>query len=96
MNQIRHLTLKHDFLKIYVSLQTAFALKTRLAEGQWLEVQVNLLMLRMFQVGTRRPIIWRTDRQHFVPLETFIKNKASKWRCLLCGVSKCNISNKLS
>jgi hypothetical protein len=38
----------------------------------------------------------RTEGQHLVPLKTFIKNKASKWRRPLCRVSKFNLSNKLS
>jgi hypothetical protein len=32
-NQVRPLTLKHEFLKIFVSLQTAFEVETHLAEG---------------------------------------------------------------
>jgi hypothetical protein len=43
--------------------------------------------LQMFWVGTRRPSVSRKEGQHFVPLKTLIKNKASKWRLLLCSVS---------
>jgi hypothetical protein len=60
-----------------LSLQTAFAVETHLAEGQWLEEQVNVLKLGMLRVGTRRPSIFRTD-EHLVPLKPFIKNKPSK------------------
>jgi hypothetical protein len=49
INQFRWLTLKHEFLKIYVNLQTAFAAETHLAEGQWLEEQVNVVKLWMFE-----------------------------------------------
>jgi hypothetical protein len=77
-NQFRLRTLKHEFLNISVSLQTAFVVKTRLAEGQWLEEQANMLKFRLLQVGTRRQTVSRTEEQHFVPLKTFIKNRASK------------------
>jgi hypothetical protein len=39
------LILKQEFLKMSVSLQTAFAVETHLAEGQWLEEQVTMLKL---------------------------------------------------
>jgi hypothetical protein len=42
MNQFRLLTLKQESLKMSVSLYTAFAIETYLAEGQWLEEQVNI------------------------------------------------------
>jgi hypothetical protein len=45
MNQIRLLTLKQEFVKICVSIHTAFTVETHLAEGQWLEEQVNILKL---------------------------------------------------
>jgi hypothetical protein len=47
-----------------VSLHTAFVSETHLAEGQWLEVQVNtrMLKLQMFRVGIRRPTISWTER----------------------------------
>jgi hypothetical protein len=35
------LTLKQEFIKISVNLQTAFAVKTHLAEGQSLEEQLE-------------------------------------------------------
>jgi hypothetical protein len=47
MNKFRLLTLKEKFLKIYVSLRTAFAVETHLGAGQWLEKLVNMLKLRM-------------------------------------------------
>jgi hypothetical protein len=34
MNQFRLLSLKHEFLKISVDLQTAFTVETHLTEGQ--------------------------------------------------------------
>jgi hypothetical protein len=52
--------------------------ETYLAEGQWLEELVNLMRLRMFRGGTRRPAAVRTEGQHLVPVKTFVKNKASK------------------
>jgi hypothetical protein len=70
--------LKHEFLNISVHLQSAFAAETRLAEGQWLEEQLNWVKLRMFRVGTRIPTVSRAEGQHLAPLKTFIKNKASK------------------
>jgi hypothetical protein len=61
-----------------VGLQTAFAIETQLAEGQWLEEQVNVLKLRMFRVGTRRPTVSRTEGQYLVQIKIFIKKKALK------------------
>jgi hypothetical protein len=58
-------------------LQTAFAAETHLAEGQWLKKQVNMVKLRMFRAGTRRPTVSRAEGQYLVPLKPFIKNKAS-------------------
>jgi hypothetical protein len=43
--------------------------ETHLAEGQWLEEQVNMLKLRMFWVGIRRPTVSRTEGQNSVPLK---------------------------
>jgi hypothetical protein len=72
------LTLKHEFLKISVGLQTEFAVETHLAEGQWLGEQVKMLKLRMFRVGTQMPTISRTEEQYLVLLKIFVKNKATK------------------
>jgi hypothetical protein len=96
MIKFRPLTLKLEFLKIPVSLQTVFEVETCLAVGKWLEEQVNMLKLRMLRLGTRRPTISRTYGQHLVPIKTFIKNKVSKWRRLLCSVNKFNLCNELS
>jgi hypothetical protein len=74
MDQLRLFKLKHYLLKISVELQTAFAADTHLAEGQWLKKQLNVIKLRMFRVGTRRP----TEGQYLVPQKTCIKNNASK------------------
>jgi hypothetical protein len=52
MDQLRLLKLKHDFLKMSIDLQTAFAADTHLAEGPWLKEQLNVVKLRMFRVGT--------------------------------------------
>jgi hypothetical protein len=78
MNHLRLFTLKYDLLKISVYLQTAFAAETHLAEGQWLQEQLNVLKLRMFRVGTRMSAVFRTDGHCLMPLKTFIKNTASK------------------
>jgi hypothetical protein len=61
-----------EFLKISVSFQTAFAAETRLAEGQWLEEQVNMATLRMFRVGISRPTVSRRGATFCAT-----KNKAS-------------------
>jgi hypothetical protein len=47
------LTLKQEFLKIYASLQTAFAAAAHLADGQWVQNQVN--MLKLTHVPSRNP-----------------------------------------
>jgi hypothetical protein len=70
--------LKHYLLKISIDLQTAFAADTRLAEGQWLKEQLNVVKLLMFRVGTRRPTVSRTKGQYLMPQKTFIKNSAWK------------------
>jgi hypothetical protein len=77
-DQLRLFIFKNELLKISVSLQTAFAAETHLAEGQWLEEQVNTVKLRMFRRETRMPIVSRAEGQHLAPLKIFIKNKASK------------------
>jgi hypothetical protein len=61
MDQLRLYTLKHELLKISVHSQTAFAVGTHLAEGQWLKEQLNEVKLRMFRVGTRIPIVSRRE-----------------------------------
>jgi hypothetical protein len=43
MDHLRLFTLKYDLLKISVDLQTASAADTRLAEGQWLKEQLNVV-----------------------------------------------------
>jgi hypothetical protein len=65
IEQPRLLTLKHDLLKISVDLQTAFAAETHLAQGQWLKEQLNVVKLRMFQVGTRMQTVSRAERAKF-------------------------------
>jgi hypothetical protein len=42
INQLRPLALKQKFLKIPVNLKTAFSVETHLAQGQWLEMHVNM------------------------------------------------------
>jgi hypothetical protein len=69
---------KHKLLKISVNLQTALAAETRLAEGQWLELQLNMEELRMFRLGTRMPHVSRRTGKHFEPLKTFITSKISE------------------
>jgi hypothetical protein len=44
---------KREFLTIYAYSQSALAAETYLAEGQWLEEQLNMVKLRMFRSGTR-------------------------------------------
>jgi hypothetical protein len=78
MNQFKLLTMIQEFLKISVSLQTAFAVETRLTEGEWLEEQLNTVKLPMLRVGTRRPTVSRTEGQNLAPLKAFIKNRASE------------------
>jgi hypothetical protein len=50
MDQLRLFMFKPEFLKIFVDLQTAFAAETHVAEGQWLEGQLDVVKLRMFRV----------------------------------------------
>jgi hypothetical protein len=69
MNQFSLLTSKQEFLQIFLSLRTTFAVETNLAERQSLGEQVHMSKLRMFQVGIRRPTISRTEGQHLVPLK---------------------------
>jgi hypothetical protein len=57
VNQLRLFKLNRDLLKISINLQTALAADTHLAEGQRLKVQMNVVKLRMFRVGTRRPTV---------------------------------------
>jgi hypothetical protein len=45
MYEFRLLTFKQEFIKISVSLRTAFEVEPHLAEGQWLEKQMNMLKL---------------------------------------------------
>jgi hypothetical protein len=52
---------KAQFLKIFVNLLTALAAETRLADGQWLEEQLNRIKLGMLPAGTRMPGASRTD-----------------------------------
>jgi hypothetical protein len=77
MNQFKLLALKQELLKISVSLQTAFAVETHLAEGKRLEEQENVLKSQLFRVGNRRSNISRTEGKHLEPLKTFIKKKKS-------------------
>jgi hypothetical protein len=62
VNQLRQL--RRDSLKISVNLQTSLAADTNPAEGQWLKEQLNVVKLRMFRVGTRRPTVSRTEGQY--------------------------------
>jgi hypothetical protein len=70
----RLLTLKHDSLKICISLRGALAVETHLAEGQWPEEQVNMLKLSVF-LGRNPKADYLVDRW-----ATFgaTKNKAPK------------------
>jgi hypothetical protein len=47
-DQIKQFKLRCDFLKISTDLQTEFAASAYLAEGQWLEKQLNVEKFRMF------------------------------------------------
>jgi hypothetical protein len=62
---------------VSTNLQTEFAAETYLAVGQWLVEQMNIEEFRMIRVGTRKPTALRTDWQDLVPLQTFVKNRAS-------------------
>jgi hypothetical protein len=68
LNKLRIFTLKHEFLKISVDLQTALAADTHLAEGQLLKEQLNVVKLRMFRVGTRMATVSRIWGQYLAPL----------------------------
>jgi hypothetical protein len=96
IDQLKLFIFTYEFLKISVDLQAGLAAKAHLAEGQWLEEQLNVVKLRMIRVGTRMPIVHRTEGQYLAPLKTFIKNKASEWRRLICSVSKFKFPSKLS
>jgi hypothetical protein len=65
MDQLRLLKLKHDLLKTFVNLKTAFAADTHLAKGQWLKEEQKVVTLRMFLVGTRMPTVSRTEGAMF-------------------------------
>jgi hypothetical protein len=52
---LRLLELKNKFVKISVDLQPALTEEVHLAEGQRLDEQLNVVKLRMFRVGTRKP-----------------------------------------
>jgi hypothetical protein len=49
VNQLWLFKLEHKLLKISVDLQTTLATETYAAEGQWLEEQLNMGMLRVFR-----------------------------------------------
>jgi hypothetical protein len=78
LHQIRLFRFRHELLKVSVDVQTAVAVETHLAEGQWLKEQLNMVKLHMFRVGTRMPAISRGEGQHIAPLKTFIQNKSSQ------------------
>jgi hypothetical protein len=75
MDQLRLFKIKHDILKISVDLQTAFSAETQLAKWQWLKEQLNVIKLCTLRVGTRMPIVSRTERQYLMPLKIFIKKQ---------------------
>jgi hypothetical protein len=56
-DQLRLFIFKREFLKISVDLRTALAAETHLAEGQWLEEQLNMVKLRMFRAAINQIII---------------------------------------
>jgi hypothetical protein len=59
-----------------VHYKTVFAAEAHLAEGQWMDEQMNVAKLRMFRVGTRMLTVSKR-KGHFLPLnKTFIKNKS--------------------
>jgi hypothetical protein len=72
VNQLRLFTPIHDLLKISIDLQIALAADTHLAEGQWLKEQLNVLKLRMFRVGTRRPTVSRAEGQYSIQFNTYL------------------------
>jgi hypothetical protein len=51
--------------------------ETRTDKGQWLEEKGKMLKLQMFGIRARMSTISMRE-EHLVPLNTFIKNKASK------------------
>jgi hypothetical protein len=59
VDQLRLFKLNDDLLKISTDSQTAFEADTHLPEGQWLKEQLNVVKLRMFRVGKRKPTVSR-------------------------------------
>jgi hypothetical protein len=55
MYHLKLFTFKRKFLKMSIDLHTALATGTHPTEGQWLEEQLNMVMLLMFREGTRIP-----------------------------------------
>jgi hypothetical protein len=66
---------KPDIQKIY---KLHLSTETRPDKGQWLKEQPNILKLRMFRVGTRRPAVSKTEEQHLEPLKSFTNDRASE------------------
>jgi hypothetical protein len=60
MYRLKLFRFKLELLKIYVDLQIALSAETRLAEGQWLEQELNLGKLRILPVGTG---LWSVPRR---------------------------------
>jgi hypothetical protein len=54
--------------KISIHLQIAVAAETRPAEGQWVEEQLNMVKLFIFQPGTRRATLSSTEGKHLASL----------------------------
>jgi hypothetical protein len=68
LNQLRLFELKNKFLKISEDLQTALTAEAHLAEGQWLDEQLNMVKLPMFRVGNRTATFSGNERQQLPPL----------------------------
>jgi hypothetical protein len=52
------------------NLQTAFAAKAYLAEGQWLEEQMNMvkLLVHVFRAGVRMSTVSMSEGRHLAPI----------------------------
>jgi hypothetical protein len=66
------------FLKIPEAFHTQLAAVTHRAVGEFLHVAANRQEFLTLREGTRIPVVFKGDGQHFRPEETEIKNEASK------------------
>jgi hypothetical protein len=55
------------FLKMLMALHTLLAAVTHLADGEFLQVAVNREEFLTLREGTRIPVVFKKDGQHFRP-----------------------------